>query len=127
MSVDLATPILVVDDHAATVGVVKLLLRKLGFTAVEGVADGATAWTRLQEKPCGLVISDWNMPSGSGHELLVRVRGKEGDRIPFVMMTGDNSAERVIQARRAGADNFLVKPFDARNFKACLVEVLGAF
>lgn len=127
MAVDLAAPVVVVDDHPGTVGILKALLARLGFTAVEGFGEGAAAWQRLQEGSCALVISDWNMSPMSGHELLLKVRGKDGGRVPFVLISGENSAERAVKARLGGADNFLVKPFDARTFKACLVEVLGAF
>lgn len=127
MSVDLAAPILVVDDHPGAVSVVKLLLQRLGFTAVEGVTDGVSAWKRLQDSPCALVISDWNMSPTSGLDLLLKLRERSGKSIPFMMITGENSAERVIEARRAGADNFLVKPFDMQTFKAGLTEVLGPF
>ena len=127
MSVDQAAPVLVVDDHPGVVGVVKLLLERMGFTAVEGLTDGAAAWSRLQNGACSLVVSDWNMTPTSGLQLLAQVRARPGARLPFVVMTGENSAERVIEARQAGADNFLVKPFDAQTFKARLVEVLGPF
>ena len=125
MAVNLAAPVLVVDDHPAMVGILTALLTRLGFTAVEGFGDALSAWKRLQNGPCALVVCDWNMAPTSGHDLLKQVRGRDGARTPFILVSGESSADRVIEARRAGADNFLVKPFDAATLKIRLTEVLG--
>lgn len=125
MGVNLAAPVLVIDDHPGTVGILKALLTRLGFTAVEGFGDAFSAWKRLQAGPCALVVCDWNMAPTSGCDLLQKVRARAGDRTPFILISGESSAERVIEARRSGADNFLVKPFNAATLKARLTEVLG--
>ena len=127
MSVNLSAPVLVVDDHPGTVGILKALMARLGFTAVEGFGDALSAWKRLQDGPCALIVCDWNMSPTSGHDFLLKVRARPGERTPFVLISAENSAARVIEARRAGADNFLVKPFDAATLKQRLSEVLGEF
>ena len=125
---DLKAPVLVVDDHEGVVGILKALLTRLGFESVDGCTDGVSALAKLEEAEYGLVISDWHMAPTSGYDLLVRLRAKENrKRTPFVVVTADASTESVVAARRAGADNYLVKPFDAETLKTQLAAVLGEF
>ncbi|CAN5318651.1 response regulator [soil metagenome] len=125
---DLKAPVLVVDDHEGTVGILKGLLTRLGFETVEGCTSASSAWDRLEGTEYGLVISDWHMTPMSGHDLLVRLRAKESKRrTPFVVVTADASTDSVVTARRAGADNYMVKPFSAETLKAQLVTVIGDF
>ncbi len=125
---DLKAPVLLVDDHEGTVSILKVLLGRLGFESVEGCADGASAWSRLEDSEYSLVISDWHMAPMSGHDLLVKLRTKETKRrTPFVVITADSSTDSVVAAKRAGADNYMVKPFDAETLKAQLVAVIGDF
>jgi two-component system chemotaxis response regulator CheY len=62
-----------------------------------------------------LIISDWNMEPMTGIELLQRVRASEGPEAstPFLMVTAESKANNVAAARKAGVDNYLVKPFNA--------------
>ena len=125
---DLKAPVLVVDDHEPVVGILTALLTRLGFTSVEGCTDAGAACARLEDTDFGLIISDWNMAPTSGYDLLVRLRARENKRrTPFVVVTADASTETVVAAKRAGADNFIVKPFNAETLKAQLVSVIGEF
>jgi two-component system, chemotaxis family, chemotaxis protein CheY len=114
MAVDKSTPILVVDDYQTMIRIVRNLLHELGFENVDDAADGAAALAKLRQRAFGLVISDWMMEPMSGLELLRQVRADPKlQALPFIMITAENRKERVAQAQQAGADGFIVKPFNA--------------
>ncbi|MGH6900947.1 MAG: response regulator [Geminicoccaceae bacterium] len=126
MAVDKSTPILVVDDYKTMVRIVRNLLHQLGFDDIEDAADGASALARLREKPFGLVISDWMMEPMSGLELLQQVRADPKLRaLPFIMITAENRKDRVAQAEQAGADAYIVKPFNAEALSDRIAAVMG--
>ena len=81
----------------------------------------------MRSKRYGLVISDWNMEPMSGYELLRELRNDPGlKRIPFIMVTAESKTENVIAAKRAGVDNYIVKPFNAHTLKAKIETVFAA-
>jgi two-component system chemotaxis response regulator CheY len=69
----------------------------------------------MRQKKYGLVISDWNMAPMTGYELLQQVRADpQLAKTPFIMVTAESKTENVIAAKRAGVDNYIVKPFNAQ-------------
>ena len=128
MAVDLQMPILIVDDYKTMLRIVRNLLAKLGFKDVDEATDGTEALNMLQGRHYGLIISDWNMQPMTGYELLKQVRTNDQFKsIPFVMVTAESKAENVIAARKAGVNNYIIKPFSAEVLKAKLKTVLGEF
>ncbi|MFZ4604214.1 MAG: response regulator, partial [Caulobacterales bacterium] len=73
MVVDMAMPILVVDDYNTMIRIIRNLLKQLGFENVDDAADGQAALEKMRAKSYGLVISDWNMEPMTGFELLQTV------------------------------------------------------
>ncbi len=127
MALDPSRPVLVVDESAMMIGIIRKLLQQLGFIDVDDAGDGAAALTKMRAKRYGLVISDWNMESMTGYDFLREVRGDPGlKRTPFIMMTAESNTEHVIAAKKAGVDNYIVKPFDAQMLKAKIETVLAA-
>jgi two-component system chemotaxis response regulator CheY len=119
MAVDLSMPILVVDDFTTMIRIIRNLLRQIGFQNIDEASDGNTALARLHEKKYGLVISDWNMDPVTGFELLQQVRATpEIAGTPFIMVTAESKTENVIAAKRAGVNNYIVKPFNAQTLKS---------
>ncbi len=128
MSVDLSMPVLVVDDYKTMVRIIQNLLKSLGFTNVHGAVSAAEALSKMTEHRYGLVISDWNMEPMSGLDLLVKVRGDQDQKeTPFIMVTAESKTENVVAAKRAGVNNYIVKPFNAQTLKLKMVTVLGDF
>jgi two-component system chemotaxis response regulator CheY len=126
MAVDKSTPILVVDDYKTMVRIVCNLLHQLGFENVDDASDGASALAKLREKRFGLVISDWAMEPMSGLELLQAMRADPDLRtLPFIMITAENRRERVAMAEQAGADGYIVKPFNAEALGGRIARVMG--
>jgi two-component system, chemotaxis family, chemotaxis protein CheY len=127
MTLDTSMPILVVDDYQTMVRIIRNLLKQLGFEDVDEAADGSAALSKLKQKRYGLVISDWNMAPMTGYELLRNVRGDEGLRaLPFIMVTAESKTENVIAAKKAGVNNYIVKPFNAQTLKSKIEAVCGA-
>jgi len=128
MAVDASMPILVVDDYKTTIRIVHGLLRQLGFGNLDEAANGAEALSKLRSRRFGLVISDWNMEPMTGYELLVAMRADGALRaVPFIMITAETKTENVVLAKQAGANNFIVKPFNAPALKQKLTAVFGPF
>ena len=126
MAVDLSMPVLVVDDYKTMIRIIRNLLKQLGFSDVDDAADGTEALGKMREKRYGLVISDWNMEPMTGYELLKEVRSDEGlARTPFIMVTAESKTENVIAAKKAGVNNYIVKPFNAQTLKAKIDAVFG--
>lgn len=126
MTVDKNMNILVVDDYQTMIRIIKNLLKQLGFNNVDEATDGGAALAKIEAKPYGLIISDWNMEPMTGIELLKKVRGS-GKTIPFIMVTAESKTENVLAAREAGVNNYIVKPFNADTLKTKLTSVLGEF
>jgi two-component system chemotaxis response regulator CheY len=126
MAVDKSTPILVVDDYQTMIRIVRNLLHQLGFDNVEDAGDGAAALAKLRQGNFGLVISDWMMEPMSGLELLRQVRADPKlQALAFIMITAENRKERVAQAQQAGADGFIVKPFNAEALSDRIAAVMA--
>lgn len=126
MAIDMSMPVLVVDDYKTMIRIIRNLLKQLGFDDVDDAADGVEALGRLREKQYGLVISDWNMEPMTGYELLKEIRSDDGlQKTPFIMVTAESKTENVIAAKKAGVNNYIVKPFNAQTLKSKIDSVFG--
>ena len=128
MSVDLKMPILIVDDYKTMLRIIHNLLKQIGFDNIDEATDGSMALQKMRRKKYSLVISDWNMEPMTGYELLKEVRADtELKPTPFIMVTAESKTDNVIAAKKAGVNNYIVKPFNAATLKQKLVTVLGDF
>jgi two-component system chemotaxis response regulator CheY len=119
MPADSSMPILVVDDYQTMVRIIRNLLKQIGYENVDEAANGQAALAMIQNKRYGLVISDWNMEPMTGFELLQRVRSDPARTdVPFIMVTAESKTDNVVAARKAGVNNYIVKPFNAAMLKA---------
>src|SRR3984885_5090788 len=118
MAFDLSMPILVVDDYNTMIRIIRNLLKQLGFENIDDANDGSAALGKLRDKRYGLVISDWNMEPMTGYELLQEVRADPAlNKTPFIMVTAESKTENVIAAKKAGVNNYIVKPFNAQTLQ----------
>lgn len=121
-----AKSVLVVDDYKITIRIVQNLLRQIGFSDVDEASNGVEALSKLRGKSYDLVISDWNMEPMSGIELLRKMRAEPATRgTPFIMITAETKTDNVIAAKQAGANSFIVKPFNAGALSEKVASVLG--
>jgi two-component system chemotaxis response regulator CheY len=82
----------------------------------------------MRGKNYGLVISDWNMEPMTGYELLKEVRSDaQLKTTPFIMVTAESKTDNVVAAKKAGVNNYIVKPFNAATLKSKMASVLGDF
>jgi two-component system chemotaxis response regulator CheY len=126
MALDHSMPVLVVDDYKTMIRIIRNLLKQLGFANVDEASDGTAALNMMREKDYGLVISDWNMEPMTGYELLREVRADDRlSRTPFIMVTAESKTDNVIAAKRAGVNNYIVKPFNAATLKSKIDAIFG--
>lgn len=110
--------VLVVEDDPQNARLVERLLAHDGFE-VEVVADGAAALDIIEACPPDVVLLDWMLPRVTGIEVCARLKGDPRTRlIPIVMLTGMGAREHRLAGIRAGADDFVTKPFDAEELRA---------
>jgi two-component system, chemotaxis family, chemotaxis protein CheY len=126
MALDPKMSVLVVDDYSTMVRIIRNLLRQIGFEDIDDAADGGAALEKMTAKRYGLVISDWNMEPMTGYDLLRRVRANpQIEATPFIMVTAESKTENVIAAKKAGVNNYIVKPFNAQTLKAKIEAVFA--
>ncbi len=113
-----AVSILVVDDDASVRSLLRALLTRAGHVVVEA-EDGKAAIDQLAQ-PFEVILTDLMMPRADGFEVLRRARERQ-PRTPVVMLTAEGSIRDCVEAMRAGAFNFVTKPFHARDLQE-LVE-----
>ena len=110
--------LLIIEDEPDLRGYLSKLFTKDGY-AVDAAADAATALSLLEGNPPDLVITDVMLPGQSGLDLLAELRQDERlARLPVVVLTARADAETAIGAFAAGADDFVVKPFNSAELLA---------
>ena len=126
MAVNMAMPILVVDDYNTMIRIIRNLLKQIGFSDVDEAVDGTAALGKMREKRYSLIISDWNMEPMTGYELLKEVRQDPGlAKTPFIMVTAESKTDHVIAAKKAGVNNYIVKPFNAQTLMSKIEAVFA--
>ena len=104
-------PIIIAEDDMVSQTLLAAVLRNAGYDPIV-TANGSDAMTalRLQQKACVAVV-DWMMPEMDGAEVCRRIRAS-GKLVYVIMLTARDRKEDAIEALDAGADDYLVKPFD---------------
>jgi putative two-component system response regulator len=104
--------VLVIDDDEISLDLLRHTLAKAGYD-VHTAQDGQQAWEYLRDGEFRLVISDWNMPGIDGEELCRRVRQRSFSHYVYIILvTVRDGAEDVVRGLKAGADDFITKPFE---------------
>lgn len=121
--------VLVVDDHMTMVKIIINLLKTIGFKDISYALNGNEALKEIKNKKFDLILSDWNMPEMDGLAFLKEVRSSEGylKTIPFIMVTAESKPQNIIEAKKSGISNYIVKPFNATTLKQKIDSVLGIF
>jgi len=115
---------LIVDDSRVIRKVSSKIAKSLGYVPVEA-QDGEEALARCKQAMPRLVLTDWNMPEMDGIEFVKRLRAIPTPKPPVVVFcTSNGAAQDIHEGIAAGADDYIVKPFDEAALKAKL-EKLG--
>ncbi len=104
--------ILMVDDSRTMRNIQKNVLKTLGDPACTEAGDGLEALTCVASQPNGfdLMLVDWNMPNMDGLTFVKRLREKD-KTTPVIMVTTEAEKSRIIEAIKAGVNNYVIKPF----------------
>ena len=117
--------ILIVDDFGSLRRIIKNALKQGGYENFNEASSGKEAIAMLKQDKYDLILSDWNMNEMSGMELLEAVRSDKAlQRIPCLMITAEGSKEKVIQAIKAGVNNYIIKPFTPKMLLDKIEKVL---
>src|SRR5919112_2363070 len=122
------TRILVVDDEANVQRLLQYTLKQAGYTvAVAG--DGQEALKLWQSESPGLILLDVSLPKLDGYAVAERIRANEGgkDHVPIIMLTSEKEGEQKVRGLRAGADDYLFKPFHQAELLARMRGLLSRF
>ena len=114
---------LVVDDSRVLRTVARRIFEELQFSVAEA-EDGMTALRAVREKMPDIILFDGNLPSMKGVEFLKSVRGQQGgDRPVILVSTTESDATEITNVINAGANEYLMKPFDRSSVRAKLAEI----
>lgn len=114
---------LIVDDSKVIRMVARKILQELDFETMEA-ADGKDALDSCRAKMPDAVLLDWNMPVMSGIEFLRELRRLPGGDAPIVVFcTTENDIEHIQEAIEAGANEYIMKPFDSEIIQAKFSQV----
>jgi two-component system, chemotaxis family, chemotaxis protein CheY len=114
---------LIVDDSRVVRKVARRILEDLEF-AIEEAADGQLAMEACRRRMPDAILLDWNMPVMNGIEFLRSLRGMPGGDAPVVVFcTTENDIQHIQEAIGAGANEYIMKPFDSDILQAKFAQV----
>ncbi len=117
---------LVVDDSATMRRIVVNSLQRLGYNNIVEAEDGLEELNKY-DASIGFVVTDWNMPSTTGTELVQALRQRDDGRtVPVLMVTARSVREDIITALEAGVNNYIVKPFTPQVLKEKIDSLIVA-
>ena len=121
----MAKTILAVDDSSSLRQMVAFSLKAAGYQVVEAV-DGQDGLDKAKNQVVDLVLTDQNMPRMDGLSLIKLLRGLPAyQKVPILMLTTESSDEMKSKGRAAGANGWLVKPFDPQRLIEVVKKVIG--
>ncbi|MEN3289095.1 MAG: two-component system, chemotaxis family, chemotaxis protein CheY [Bradyrhizobium sp.] len=114
---------LVVDDSGVVRKIARRILEEIGFEVIEA-EDGEQALEACKKSLPDAVLLDWNMPVMDGYDFLGRLRRMPGGEEPKVVFcTTENDIDHISRALNAGANEYIMKPFDKDIISAKFQEV----
>jgi two-component system chemotaxis response regulator CheY len=115
---------LVVDDSSVMRKVLTGALGRVEITDVDEAVDGQEAIDKASANgDYDVILMDWNMPNKTGLEAVQEIRAA-GKTMPIIMVTTEAEKDRVLEAVKAGASSYIIKPFSPQSIVEKLKEVL---
>ncbi len=102
--------VMLVDDSKTMRNIQKGILTQLGYTELEEACDGLDALSKVGAFQPELLLVDWNMPNMDGLTFVKKYR-EQGNKAAIIMVTTEAEKSRVVEAIKAGVNNYVVKPF----------------
>ncbi len=124
----MAAKILVVDDDPNVQRLLSYTLKQEGYDVVVA-ADGAEGFKLWSQEQPALILLDVMLPKLDGYQVAGKIRSEEGpsSHVPIIMLTAEAEVEQKIRGLRAGADDYLVKPFHPAELLARIKSLLARF
>lgn len=117
--------ILAVDDSPTMRRIIINTLKRAGYEDVVEAEDGKDALAKLESNKIDFVITDWNMPEMDGLTLVSHLReSAEYKAMPVLMVTTRSVKDDIVEALKAGVNNYIVKPFTPETLKEKIDQVL---
>ncbi len=117
--------ILAVDDSGSLRQMVAFSLTTAGYKVLQAV-DGVDGLSKAKDTVVDLVLTDQNMPNMDGLTLIQNLRGLSTyAKVPILMLTTESSDEMKARGKAAGANGWLVKPFDPKRLIDVVHKVIG--
>jgi two-component system chemotaxis response regulator CheY len=118
--------IITIDKSATMRRIIKNSLAAIGYTDVIEAANGQAGLHKIESEAVACVITDWSMPGITGLELIRALRANpKFQALPILMVTALGQKEEIVQAIAAGANGYIVKPFEPDTLQTKLQQVLG--
>jgi len=118
--------ILAVDDSPTMRRIIVNTLKRAGFNDVVEASDGKDALAKMKLEKPNFVITDWNMPEMDGLTFITTLRSIDDYKeLPVLMVTTRSVKEDIVEAMKAGVNNYIVKPFTPDTLKAKIDQMLG--
>ena len=116
--------VMLVDDSKTMRTIQRNILMQLGYKEIEEACDGQDALSKVAGFGPELLLVDWNMPNMDGITFVTTYRA-QGGKSPIVMVTTEAEKTRVVEAIKAGVNNYVVKPFTPDSLSQRINETLS--
>jgi two-component system chemotaxis response regulator CheY len=116
--------IMLIDDSRTMRTIQRNILTQLGYKEIEEACDGQDALSKVDAFNPDIILVDWNMPNVDGISFVKQYRSR-GRKTPIVMVTTESEKARVIEAIKAGVNNYVVKPFTPESLSARIQETVA--
>lgn len=116
--------VMLVDDSRTSRNIQRNVLQQIGYTELLEASDGVDALAKAKSTPPDLILLDWNMPNMDGLTFLKAYR-TDNKKTPIIMVTTEAEKSRIIEAIRAGVNNYVVKPFTPEALSTRIKETLA--
>lgn len=118
--------ILAVDDSPTMRRIIINTLKRAGYKDVIEANDGKDALAKMKVEKVNFVITDWNMPEMDGLTLVTNLRSSpEYKEVPILMVTTRSVKDDIVEALKAGVNNYIVKPFTPDTLKEKIEQILA--
>lgn len=117
--------ILAVDDSPTMRRIIVNTLKRAGYENVTEASDGKDALAKMKVEQFNFVITDWNMPEMDGLTFVSQIRSMDEFKdMPILMVTTRSVKDDIIEAMKAGVNNYIVKPFTPETLGEKIGQVL---
>lgn len=118
---------LIVDDSPTMRRIVSNTLKRLGYRDIEEADHGQSGLEKLKSVPgINFIVTDWNMPVMDGLQFVQSIRkSPDWGKLPILMVTTRSVKDDIIEAMKAGVNNYVVKPFTPETMQQKIDSILN--